>query len=104
MPKDSDGNINLELSQKIKVSEDTSIFRFKFQNENMVLGLPIGNHVIFSAVIKTKDFPEGDEIQRKYTPISLVTQKGYVDFLIKIYKAGVHPRFPDGGVMTQYVE
>lgn len=71
--KDADGNVNFELAKKIKISDDTFIFRFKFQNENMVLGLPIGMHVLFSAIIKTKDFPEGDEIQRKYTPISMVT-------------------------------
>ena len=104
MPKDNDGNISLELSKKIKLSEDTSIFRYKFDNETMVLGLPIGNHVIFSAMIKTKDCQEGEEVCRKYTPISMVTQKGYVDFLIKVYKAGVHPRFPEGGVMSQHVD
>ena len=71
--KDKDGNIALELSKKIKVSDDTFIFRFKFQNENMVLGLPIGMHVVFTATIKSKDFPEGDEVSRKYTPISMVT-------------------------------
>ena len=57
MPKDADGNVSLELSKRIKLSEDTLIFRYKFANENMVLGLPIGNHVIFSAMIKTKDSP-----------------------------------------------
>jgi len=86
------------------VSDDTYIFRFKFQNENMVLGLPIGMHVLFTAMIKSKAFPEGDEVQRKYTPISMVTQKGYVDFLIKVYYANVHPRFPEGGLMSQHMD
>jgi NAD(P)H-flavin reductase len=27
-----------------------------------------------------------------------------VDFVIKIYRKNVHPRFPEGGVMTQYLE
>ncbi len=33
-----------------------------------------------------------------------MNNQGYVDFVIKIYRKGVHPRFPDGGLMTQYLE
>ena len=100
MEKDPDGNIELRLAKKIKISDDTFIFRFSFPSESDVLGLPIGKHVIFSADIPTKEHPEGELCCRKYTPISKIDQKGWVDFVIKIYKAGVHPRFPDGGIMT----
>eukprot|EP00347_Sterkiella_histriomuscorum_P007906 403347109 len=104
LPKDENKNISLILSQKIKITSDTYIFRFKFPDESVNFGLPIGNHVIFSAQVKTKEHPEGELIQRKYTPMSTLTQNGYVDFVIKIYRANVHPRFPEGGVMTQYLE
>jgi len=104
MAKDEDDNISLKLSKKIKVSEDSYIFRFSLGDEFETLGLPIGKHVIFSATIPTKDEPNGELVCRKYTPISEVTQRGYVDFLIKIYRSGVHPKFPDGGVMTPYLE
>ena len=57
MAKDSDGNIKLKLSKKIKVSSDTNIYRFSFPDEKQVLGLPIGKHVVFSAFCKTKDAP-----------------------------------------------
>jgi len=53
MPKDEDGNITLKLSEKIKISDDTFIFRFGFDKEK-TFGLPIGGHVIFSANIKAK--------------------------------------------------
>ena len=33
----------------------------------------------------------------------MITHKGYVDFLIKVYFANVVPRFPKGGKMTQYL-
>ena len=69
LPKDEDGNISLKLTKKIKMSEDTFIFRFGFDGEQ-VLGLPIGKHVIFSANIKTKAEPNGELVCRKYTPIS----------------------------------
>ena len=29
---------------------------------------------------------------------------GFVDFVVKVYFKGVHPRFPDGGVFSQYME
>lgn len=102
MEKDEDDNISLKLTKKIKVSDDTFIFRFSF-DQNETLGLPIGKHVIFSVNMKTKAEPNGELVCRKYTPISMVTQKGYVDFLIKVYFANVVPRFPDGGIMSQYV-
>lgn len=58
----------------------------------------MGNHVIFSVKI------DGEEITRKYTPISDVQNTGFVDFVIKIYRKNVHPKFPEGGKMTQYLE
>ncbi|CAH8540767.1 unnamed protein product [Heterobilharzia americana] len=57
----------------------------------------LGNHVYFSAKIN------GNLVVRPYTPVTLDSQKGYVDFVIKVYKANVNPRFPNGGVMSQYV-
>ena len=45
-----------------------------------------------------------EEVTRKYTPITDVLHKSYVDFVIKIYRKGVHPKFPKGGQMTQYLE
>ena len=92
--QNEDGYISLKLAKKIKVSEDTSIFRFAFANEFHTLGLPIGKHVVFSAMIK------GEEVCRKYTPISMVTQRGYVDILLKVYYPNVHPKFPEGGAMS----
>lgn len=62
----------------------------------MTFGLPIGNHVIFKAPIG-----EGsEEVERKYTPISEVSNTGFVDFVIKIYRKNIHPKFPEGGLMT----
>jgi hypothetical protein len=98
--KDDDGNVSLILAKKIKVSGDTYIFRFAFPDPEWTFGLPIGGHVFFSATLKTKEHPDGELIQRKYTPISEITNQGFIDFVIKIYRKNVAPRFPDGGIMT----
>ena len=54
----------------------------------------------FHATLPTKEKPEGDLVNRKYTPISEINNEGFVDFVIKIYRKNVHPRFPDGGLFT----
>ena len=73
MQKDKDGNVLLKLAKKIKLTHDTYIFRFSFPNHEWTFGLPIGNHVIFGAEIKTKEHPEGEMVYRKYTPVSEIT-------------------------------
>ena len=70
----------------------------------MELGLPIGGHVIFYATVLNPATNKEEEICRKYTPTSNVHQKGYCEFIIKVYHANVHPKFPHGGLMTQYLE
>jgi NAD(P)H-flavin reductase len=92
------------LGKKIQISGDTFIFRFSFTDPDYNFGLPIGQHVIFSATIPTKENPSGELIERKYTPTSTIQNNGCVDFVIKIYRKNLHPRFPDGGIMTQYLE
>ena len=98
MKKDAEGYIGLLLAKKIKITNDTFIFRFTFNDPELTFGLPIGNHVRFKAKIN------GEDVTRKYTPITDVLHKSYVDFVIKIYHKNVHPKFPEGGVMTQYLD
>jgi len=73
MRKDENGCISLKLGKKIKITDDTYIFRFSFTDPDYRFGLPIGNHVIFYATIPTKEKPEGELVYRKYTPVSEIT-------------------------------
>jgi nitrate reductase (NAD(P)H) len=70
----------------------------------MQFGLPIGGHVFFYATIPDPESGVEKEVARKYTPTSEVNQKGYCEFIIKVYHANEHPKFPHGGLMTQYLE
>lgn len=63
-----------------------------------MLGLPVGQHIYLSARI------DGNIVVRPYTPVSSDDDKGYVDLVVKIYFKGVHPKFPEGGKMSQYLE
>jgi NAD(P)H-flavin reductase len=91
------------LIKKTDISPDTKIFTFHIEG-NQCLGLPIGQHIILRANIPTPEVPEGKQFTRKYTPISTLNQAGTFDLLIKIYYKNVHPKFPEGGKMSQYVD
>lgn len=41
---------------------------------------------------------------RAYTPVSSDDDLGYFDLVIKVYFKNTHPKFPDGGKMTQHLE
>jgi len=79
-------------------------YRFEFPDPNLEFGLPIGSHVFFYATVDNPETGKKEEIARRYTPTSSLHQKGFCEFIIKVYHANEHPRFPHGGMMTQYLE
>lgn len=88
-----------KLIQRDSLSHDTVKFTFALQKETMKLGLPIGQHISLRFQDKT-----GKRHQRSYTPVTGDETPGKVSFVIKVYKAGVHPKFPDGGKMSQHLD
>lgn len=89
--KDPNVKYPFELVFKEELTHDTRKFRFALPSEGHVLGLPLGQHIYLSAKIN------GELVVRPYTPTSSDDDKGYFDLVIKVYKANVHPKFPDGG-------
>jgi cytochrome-b5 reductase len=73
-------------------------FRFALQHENQLLGLPIGQHIMLSTT--EKDEPDD---RRPYTPTSSDDNRGFVDFVIKVYRP-FEPNFPNGGMMSQHLD
>ncbi|GLJ12378.1 hypothetical protein SUGI_0189720 [Cryptomeria japonica] len=91
-------NITCKLVSKKEVSHDVRLFRFALPSPDQNLGLPTGKHIFVSAYIDDK------LCMRAYTPVSSDDELGHFDLLVKIYFKGVHPKFPDGGLMSQYLE
>ncbi|XP_022364429.1 NADH-cytochrome b5 reductase 1 isoform X1 [Enhydra lutris kenyoni] len=87
----------LRLLDKTTVSHNTKRFRFALPTAHHILGLPVGKHVYLSARI------DGSLVIRPYTPVTSDEDQGYVDLVIKVYMKGVHPKFPEGGKMSQYL-
>ncbi|XP_004699873.1 NADH-cytochrome b5 reductase 1 [Echinops telfairi] len=88
----------LRLLDKTTVSHNTKRFRFALPTAHHVLGLPVGQHVYLSARIN------GSLVIRPYTPVTSDEDRGYVDLVIKVYLKDVHPKFPEGGKMSQYLD
>uniref|UniRef100_F7DV24 NADH-cytochrome b5 reductase n=1 Tax=Equus caballus TaxID=9796 RepID=F7DV24_HORSE len=88
----------LPLIEKEQISHNTRRFRFGLPSPDHVLGLPVGNYVHLLATI------DGVMVVRAYTPVSSDDDRGFVDLIIKIYFKNVHPNYPEGGKMTQYLE
>uniref|UniRef100_A0A5F8GDJ3 cytochrome-b5 reductase n=1 Tax=Monodelphis domestica TaxID=13616 RepID=A0A5F8GDJ3_MONDO len=89
---------SLPLIEKQEISHDTKMFRFGLPTSDHILGLPIGQHVYLSAKVN------GNLVIRAYTPVSSDEVKGHVDLVIKVYYKNVHPKFPEGGKMSQYLD
>jgi len=71
------------LHGKKSVSWDTRIFTYKLEHPEQGLGLPIGQHLM----VRLKDPVTREAIIRSYTPISEISDKGFMDMLVKVYFA-----------------
>ncbi|CCI45577.1 unnamed protein product [Albugo candida] len=91
--------VHLPLVEKERLSHDTRRFRFALPSKNHVLGLPVGQHI----TLRYKQ-PDGKVVMRSYTPVTSDDTLGYVDLVVKVYFKDVHPKFPLGGKMSQYLE
>lgn len=88
----------LPLIDKEIISRDTRRFRFALPSKQHILGLPVGQHIHLIATI------DNDLVIRPYTPISSDDDVGFVDLIVKVYFKNVHPKFPAGGKMSQYLD
>ncbi|RWS30200.1 NADH-cytochrome b5 reductase 3-like isoform X1 [Leptotrombidium deliense] len=96
--KNAEEKYSVTLMEKIPLTHDVRKFRFKLPANDMELGLPLGQHIYLLVTIDNK------LVIRPYTPTSDEHQKGYFDLVVKVYFKNVHPKFPDGGKMSQYLE
>jgi len=108
----ADEKLEVRLIDKVIVSHDTRRFRFALPSPNMTLGLPVGKCIAVYAPNKQgvkagewngrEDPDKKDQMERKYTPMSQTTDKGFFDLMLKVYKP--NERFCDGGKMSQYLD
>jgi NAD(P)H-flavin reductase len=93
---------DVTLLAREKLNHDTYRFKFELTDKSKKLGLPIGKHLLLEAAIGG-----GHLVIRPYTPVAPISDeedKGVIEMVIKIYRAGANPHFNHGGVLTQYLE
>lgn len=73
----------LPLVDKKILTHNTRRFRFALPHEEQLLGLPVGQHITLKVTL-----PSGEEVLRPYTPTTETSQRGFVDFVIKVYPEG----------------
>lgn len=88
----------LPLIEKEQLSHDSYRYRFGLPSSQHVLGLPVGQHIHLISTI------DEELVIRAYTPVSSDEDVGHVDLVIKVYRRHVHPKFPNGGKMSQFVD
>ena len=80
----------LPLVQKDQLSSNTIRFVFKLPKPEMIIGLPIGQHISIRAEI------DGKAVSRSYTPVSNNSDPGELRLVIKMY--------PDGELTGKYLQ
>ncbi|XP_044721989.1 mo-co oxidoreductase domain-containing protein [Hirsutella rhossiliensis] len=85
------------LQEKVNVSADTKLFRFRLDHKRQVVGLPVGQHLL----MRLRDPASREDIIRAYTPISDGADQGVLDVLVKIY---YNTSERQGGKMTQALD
>ncbi|GBG84662.1 hypothetical protein CBR_g39038 [Chara braunii] len=88
-----------KLIKKEIVTHDTRRFVFALPSPNMVLGLPIGQHVL----VRGRD-SDGNEFSRPYTPTSLDSDLGILELVVKVYPSGKMSQFLDNIKVGEGVE
>ncbi|GBG83201.1 hypothetical protein CBR_g36815 [Chara braunii] len=93
--------VRIQLTEKEILTSNARRFQFALPSRTHVLGLPTGQHVYLKANV------DGEQVIRPYTPISLDDDEGntgYMDLVVRIYFKNEHPKFPQGGVFSQYLD
>ncbi|KAB1201996.1 NADH--cytochrome b5 reductase 1 [Morella rubra] len=75
--------IEFKLVKKTRLSRNIARFRFALPTPTSVLGLPVGHYI----KCRGKD-REGQELIRPFTPITLDSDVGYFDLVVKMYPTG----------------
>ncbi|GMY23537.1 NADH--cytochrome b5 reductase 1-like isoform X1 [Fagus crenata] len=71
-------SIEFKLVKKTLISPNTAKFTFALPRRTSVLGLPVGQHII----CRGKD-SQGVDVIRPYTPITLDSNVGYFELVVK---------------------
>merc|ERR1712144_67872 len=82
--------VSFTLGERKEVTGNTHLYRFKLENPEESLNLPIASCLLVRARIGSEQ-EDGTRkfVIRPYTPTSASTAKGHFDLIVKVYEKGV---------------
>eukprot|EP00182_Erythrolobus_australicus_P000417 CAMPEP_0185833810 /NCGR_PEP_ID=MMETSP1353-20130828/3516_1 /TAXON_ID=1077150 /ORGANISM="Erythrolobus australicus, Strain CCMP3124" /LENGTH=888 /DNA_ID=CAMNT_0028532139 /DNA_START=67 /DNA_END=2733 /DNA_ORIENTATION=+ len=86
------------LIEREELTYNTRRLKFALPTKDHILGLPVGYHMMLSGKV------DGKMVMRAYTPTSTNDNVGYFELVIKVYFKNEHPKFPNGGIFSQYLD
>jgi hypothetical protein len=73
--------LKISFFSKIQICKDCYVLRFLLPQSDKTAGFKICHYVLLEATLPNL----GEVVKREYHPISLDTDKGFIDFLIRVY-------------------
>jgi len=92
---DANSKYSFKLVKRENVTHNTIWLRFELP-ANQSLGVKPGYHVLVLGQV------DDDVIMRPYSPVSIETEKGFFDLVIKVYKP--NQEFSEGGKLSQFLD
>merc|ERR1712144_169839 len=82
--------VSLTLGERKKITGNTNLYRFKLDDAEDSLNLPVASCLLVRARIGEEQAHRSKEhVVRPYTPTSASTAKGHFDLIVKVYEKGV---------------
>ena len=82
---ENDSTIKISFESKFQLSKNNFMFRFLLEEDDSCLGFKTCQYINLQSIIKSTSNPDGELVSKPYHPISLDSDLGFVDFLVKIY-------------------
>ncbi|XP_077541047.1 NADH-cytochrome b5 reductase 3-like [Haemaphysalis longicornis] len=114
------GYYTVVLQQRQSLTHNVRLLRFALPHKRMLVSVgyqrlrfPLYSHVLL--VLQTLGVSTCQHVYvhahignrvvvRPYTPVSARNQRGTFDLVVKVYKAGSSFNYPNGGLMSQYLD
>ena len=90
--------IQISLLDKEELATDTYVYRFSLPDQSKLLGHETCQYLEFEADVMNRETRQREKHTRYYHPMSKVSDRGYVDLLIKVYIRNF--KHPTGGLFS----
>lgn len=90
--------VKMKLVKKETCATNVRKFYLELPNKKYKHGVPIGQHVVFLAIIN------GKMVSRQYMPTKFDEKNGIIEFIIKMYVGGLMTGYLDSLDMQSYID